>query len=132
MSTRKLYIDSLLCSGTGSDFVYNLKQSVECAQGTAALIDVVLCPTTFMTVDANRRHLYLKKIGQTSGTGLQQHRAEIPERGTYNGITLAAAIRDALNQVKVFASSYSAAYSELAGRIAIHNSTPGSYPHDNR
>ena len=55
MSTRKLYIDSRLCSGTGSDFVYNLAQSVECPQGTAALIDEVLCPNTFMSVDANRR-----------------------------------------------------------------------------
>ena len=98
MATRKLYIDSRLCSGTGSDFVYNLKHCIECPQGTAAQIGEVRCPNTFMTIDANRRYLYLKEIVQTSGAGLEQLLEEILE-GSYNSITLAAAIRAALNEV---------------------------------
>ena len=84
MTTRKLYIDSRLCSGTGSDFVYNLAQSVECPQGTAALIDEVLCPNTFMTVDANRRYLYLKEFPQTTGTSF------VPARSSQKGVTTAS------------------------------------------
>ena len=121
MSTRKLYIDSRLCEGTGSDFVYNLRQSVECPQGTAALIDEVLCPDTFLTVDANRKYLYLKEIDQSSGVSQAKVRAELPE-GMYDGLKLAAAITVALNQVKTVSPNYTCAYSELAGRLAIHNS----------
>ena len=105
MSTRKLYIDSRLCEGSTSDFVYQLRQSVECPQGTAALIDEVLCPNTFLTVDANRRYLYLKETDDTSGTSEARVRAELPE-GKYDGITLAAAVAVALNQVKTFTPNY--------------------------
>jgi hypothetical protein len=126
MSTRKLYIESRLCEGTGSDFVYNLRQSVECPQGTAALIDEVLCPNTFLTVDANRRFLYLKETDESSGTSEARVRAELPE-GKYDGHTLAPAVVAALNHVKTASPNYTCTYSEVTGRLSIHNSSPGSF-----
>ena len=125
MATRKLYIDSRLCSGTGSDFVYNLAQSVECPQGTAALIDEVLCPNTFMTVDSNRRYIYLKEYPQSTSTVFYAARAELPE-GSYNSTTLAAAVAAALSLVRTLASTYSCVCSELTGRLSIYNGTTGS------
>jgi hypothetical protein len=88
---RKLYIDSRFrASGSHSDFVFQLAQSIEVPHGMVAIVDTVSVCNTFQTIDATRNKLYVDVFG---------HGAQIVTltTGMYNGVTLAAELQTQLN-----------------------------------
>lgn len=92
-TTRTLYVDSSKCTGTGSYFAYSLRQSVDCPTNAAAVIEDLIVPNTFQTVDIGRQYLY---VTVTVASVNLDTRAELPV-GHCNGISLATATAAALN-----------------------------------
>ena len=101
-TTRTLYIDSHKANGSGSDFTYFLKQSIQCPENTIAHIDEVICPNVFLTVDNIRKYLYLAEL--TAAGVSTPLRATIVE-GDYSAVDLAVAVQTALNQVTTMVDS---------------------------
>lgn len=129
-TTRTLYIDSHKASGTGSDFTYFLKQSIQCPENTIAHIDEVLCPNVFLTVNNNRKYLYLSEL--TVAGASTPRRASVAE-GSYSAPDLAAAVQVALNHGTTLvdaagnATSYTVTYHIHRGTISIYNPSVGSF-----
>ena len=111
LGPRKLYIDSRArSSGSHSDFVYQLAQSIEVPHGMVAIIDTVSVPNVFQTVDGTRNKLYLEIYGATP-------QVVTLTTGMYNGVTLAAELQAQLNAMGH--GSYIVAYSSATGQLSI-------------
>ena len=83
LGPRKLYIDSRYrSSGSHSDFVFQLAQSIEVPAGMVAIIDTVSVPNVFQTIDSTRNKLYVD---------IFEHPPQVVTltTGMYNGVTLA-------------------------------------------
>ena len=96
MPIRKVYVDSARSQGKGEDFVYQCQQSVSCPVNCKAVIDEVLVPNTFYTVDSNRCHIYVREYAIGDGTSVTDVRATIAT-GNYSGFELATKVQEALN-----------------------------------
>ena len=93
LGPRKLYIDSRYrASGSHSDFVFQLAQSIEVPHGMVAIVDTVSVCNTFQTIDATRDKLYMDVFG---------HGPQVVTltTGMYNGVTLAAELQTQLNSM---------------------------------
>ena len=93
MPIRKIFVDSSRSQGRGEDFVYQCQQSVSCPLNAKAVIDEVLVPNTFFTVDSNRCYLYIREGNVVDGTiAMTDVRAQIAT-GHYSGFDLATAVQ---------------------------------------
>ena len=124
---RKIYVESSRAQGGASDFVYSLSQSISCPVGTRAVIDEVLVPNTFYTVDSTRCHLYIRETTVGDGAAVQDVRATIAT-GNYSAVELVTAVTNALNEGKSSTfPSYTVAYKPATGLLEISNPTTGSF-----
>lgn len=96
----KLYIDSRKAySGTPSNFVYQLPESIDLPE-SMAYIDVVLVPNVFYTIrEGFNDRVFLKEVKPSIPIYIMQelYRIAVVAPGNYNGFTLATAIQTALN-----------------------------------
>ena len=66
LGPRKLFIDSRYrSSGSHSDFVFQLKQSIEVPVGMVAIIDTVSVANVCQTIDSTRNKLYVDVFDHT-------------------------------------------------------------------
>ena len=108
---RKLYIDSRYrSSGSHSDFVFQLGQSIEVPHGMVAIIDMVSVPNIFQTVDGTRNKIYLEIFGAPD-------QVVTLTTGMYNGVTLAAELQAQLNAMGH--GSYTVVYNSATGQLSI-------------
>ena len=126
MPIRKIFVDSARSQGSGSDFVYQCQQSVPCPLNTKAVLDEVLIPNTFYTVDSTRCHLYMREYAVGDGTSVTDVRATIAT-GSYSGFDLATAVQTALNDSKNWSTSYTVTYNSHTGKLSIYNPTQGYF-----
>ena len=111
LGPRKLYIDSRArSSGSHSDFVYQLAQSIEVPHGMVAVIDTLSVPNIFMTVDGTRNKIYLEIYGAPA-------QVVTLTTGMYNGVTLAAELQAQLNAMGH--GSYAVTYNSATGQLSI-------------
>ena len=123
MGTRKIYIDSRLGQGTGSDFTVTLKQSVQVPENTVAYIDECIVPNTFTTIDANRRFIYIR---EQVGTTVTDRRAQIAY-GNYAGVDLATALQAALQVNTALSGTYSVTFNANKANLKISFSGTGTF-----
>ena len=90
-TTRKLYIDSRMASGTGSDFTLTLNQSVQCPPETAAYLAEVMIANTCPTIGPNNNDLYIQ---ETVGGSTYNSIATLDD-GNFNLVDLATKLKDA-------------------------------------
>jgi len=126
MPIRKIYVDSARSQGSGSDFSYQCAQSISCPLNTKAVIDEVIVPNTFYTVDSTRCHLYMREYAVGDGTSVTDVRATIAN-GSYSGVDLATAVQTALNNSKNWGTSYTVTYHIHKGTLSIYNPTQGYF-----
>jgi hypothetical protein len=111
LGPRKLYIDSRFrATGTHSDFVFQLAQSIEVPHGMVAIIDMVSVPNIFQTVDGTRNKLYLEIYGANP-------QVVTLTTGQYNGVTLAVELQAQLNAMGH--GSYTVVYNSATGQLSI-------------
>jgi hypothetical protein len=111
LGPRKLYIDSRYrSSGSHSDFVFQLAQSIEVPHGFVAIIDTVSVPNVFQTVDGTRNKLYLEIYGANP-------QVITLTTGQYNGVTLAAELQAQLNAMGH--GTYTVVYNSATGQLSI-------------
>jgi hypothetical protein len=111
LGPRKLYIDSRYrSSGSHSDFVFQLAQSIEVPHGMVAIIDTVSVPNVFQTVDSPRNKLYLQIFGAPD-------QVVTLTTGQYNGVTLALELQAQLNAMDH--GSYTVVYNSATGQLSI-------------
>jgi hypothetical protein len=111
LGPRKLYIDSRFrASGSHSDFVFQLAQSIEVPHGMVAIIDTLSVPNVFQTVDGTRNKLYLEIYGAPA-------QVVTLTTGMYNGVTLAAELQAQLNAMGH--GSYTVVYNSATGQLSI-------------
>jgi hypothetical protein len=111
LGPRKLYIDSRYrASGSHSDFVFQLAQSIEVPHGMVAIVDTVSVPNTFMTIDATRDKLYVDVFG---------HGPQVVTltTGMYNGVTLAAELQNQLNAMGL--GTFSVVFHTSTGQLSV-------------
>ena len=96
MTIRKLYIDSRMASGSGSDSTLTLKQSVQCPPDTVAFLDEVMIANTFPTIGPSNRYIYLQ---ETVG-GLTHKSIATLAEGNFNLVDLATNLKEALHVAK--------------------------------
>jgi hypothetical protein len=111
LGPRKLYIDSRYrSSGTHSDFVFQLAQSIEVPVGMVAIIDSLSVPNVFQTIDNTRNKLYVDMFG---------HSPQIVTltTGMFNGVTLAAELQSQLNAMGI--GTYTVVYHSTTGQLSI-------------
>ena len=126
MTTRKLYIDSRMASGTGSDFTLTLKQSVQCPPETVAILDEVMIANTFPTIGPNNKYVYIY-FQETVGGSTHKAIATL-EEGNFNLVDLATKLKEALNVAKNagMTSNYTVADSVPSNSLSITNLIAGS------
>jgi hypothetical protein len=111
LGPRKLYIDSRYrSSGSHSDFVFQLAQSIEVPAGMVAIIDTVSVPNVFQTIDSTRNKLYVEIYGAPD-------QVVTLTTGMYNGVTLAAELQAQLNAMDH--GSYTVVYNSATGQLSI-------------
>ena len=123
MGTRKIYIDSRMGQGTGSDFTVTLKQSVQVPENTVAYIDECIVPNTFTTIDANRCFIYLR---EQNGAAVTDRRAQIAY-GNYAGVDLATAVQAALQVNTALSGSYTVTFNANKANLKITFSGTGTF-----
>jgi hypothetical protein len=115
---RKLYIDSRYASsGTHSDFTFQLSQSIEVPQGMVALIDTVSIPNVFMTVDDNRKNIYIQLFGTNPREAVLTLRT-----GMYNGVSLANEFQAQLLTLGI--GDFAVLYDSATGQLSITYTNP--------
>jgi hypothetical protein len=118
LGPRKLYIDSRYrSSGTHSDFVFQLAQSVEVPAGMVAIIDTVSVPNIFMTVDASRDKLYLQLFGANPRDVVLTL-----THGMYNGVTLANELQAQLLALGI--GDFTVVYGTATGQLNLTYTNP--------
>ena len=115
---RKLYIDSRYrSSGTHSDFVFQLAQSVEVPVGMVAIIDTVSVPNVFQTVDDSRNKLYLQLFGANP-----RDIVLTLTNGMYNGVTLANELQAQLLALGI--GDFAVVYGTATGQLSLTYTNP--------
>ena len=96
-TVRKIYLDSRFClpGGKGSNFTYELGQTVQCGPNCVGYVCDVCLPVSWPTIGANNQMLYMIERS-LDGTTAQGRIFTVPP-GSYNAATLATAIQTALN-----------------------------------
>ena len=109
MGTYRIYVDSRdrEVGGTASEFDYMLANSIVVERESVAVLDCVLIPNSWYTVEKNKNDLLF--IREYRNTEIDYHVATVAQ-GYYDVDSFAAAVAAALNAVSVLSEQYTAAF----------------------
>ena len=126
----KIYVDSRhRTSGTNEDFVWQLPESVDLPD-SQCYIDCVLVPNVFFSVtQSNCKVRFFEEVVSAPGaTSVATPREATIPSGQYNGITLAAAVQEAMRTGSTFGTALGVAIDMASNKLKITL----SYPNDSQ
>jgi hypothetical protein len=124
---KKIFVDSSLrSSGTGSDFTFELQESIYFEEpNVSVLVDDIAIPHTFRTVETGLNDkLYISEIESSGGETTRNSRILTLVSKNYSGPTLATELQNKLNAGSNFANEgFSAVYDVTTGQVTISLNT---------
>ena len=117
--SQKIYVDSRSrVSGSNEDFEFALPYSITIPEESAMVVDQVVIPNSFYSIEEDLNdQIY---VFEANFSNSRWRRATVAP-GYYDAVTLAPAIKAAMDNGRLLFSAYSCTYDSIKGRYIIGN-----------